>query len=143
MPTYSELVKKARELHKTLGENEFRRRYEGNPSLLAEHAGVGKEIQQRAQRGKEILEAFRFYPITPRKQQILNAILEKAGKEPLYSAKLGDTSRNLHVLEERGLIRLAKVKGWKGKKLIVTEVFDQKTKAWRKAAMLKARGSRQ
>jgi hypothetical protein len=30
MPAYSEHVKKARELHKTLGESEFRRRYEGD-----------------------------------------------------------------------------------------------------------------
>lgn len=141
MPTYPELVKKARELHKTLGENEFRRRYEGNPLLLAEHAGVGKEIRQRAQRGKEILEAFRFYPLTPRKQGILDEILERHDKQPLHSTMLGDNPRNLRVLEERGMIRLAKVKGWRGQKLMVTEVFDEKTKAWKKAIVPKARES--
>ncbi len=139
--TYSEYVKRAQELRSELGEHEFRRRYEKNPAALARDLGA-KSAFQRSQRaeGLRILQAFPFFPLQPQAREVYEMIVGMHKKKPVMPNRIGYPANQLvHVLKERGVIRLAQARtGGVGiPPLVVSEVFHGGK--WSKAAMPKKR----
>lgn len=140
MQTYAELVKKARELHKQLGEDEFRRRYMNQPSSLAADLGLRSSAHSRAKAAYEIMNAFPFYSLQEHYEAVYKKILEGLGTNPLHVKTLGesipDFAKKLRVLEARGLIRTKLMPvGKSNKVLVVTEAFDGRE--WKKAILPK------
>lgn len=136
MVSYLELVKKARELHKALGETKFRELYGNRPSSLLDD--IGANIREaRSSRGSNVLQAFHFCPLSPSRQEIFEGIVRNYGKKPLLSKAL--TKKNstaLYVLEARGLIKLKRMKAGPGPRAwVVSEVFHNGV--WRNAVLPK------
>lgn len=126
MVFYPELVKKARELHKALGETKFRELYEKYPSSLATDLGVTTHGSSRNRAGSSVLQAFHFYPLGGAAKEAHDHILEllrKRQAQAFRSAAL-DT-HSLRILEARGLIRIKEghVGGIKHR-LEITHVFE-------------------
>lgn len=138
---YSEYVKKARKLHSELGEHEFRRRYEKRPAALARDLGAKSAFHgsQRAD-GLRILQAFPFFPLQLQVSEVYERIVDMHKKEPVVPNKIGYPANQLvHVLKERGVIRLAKARtGGVGiPSIVVSEVFHGGK--WSKAVVPKKR----
>lgn len=124
MPTYSELVGKARELRTRIGEQEFRRRYKNRPSALIRDMGV--RVSKAGNRGTEVLEAFQFHELAPHNRELYERIIKNISRLPIDSKSLRmregtSVGNRLRVLEARGLVRLGKREG-QGGKLFVTSV---------------------
>lgn len=138
MPTYAEMVKKARELHAKLGEAKFRELYGSRPSSLLDD--IGANIREaRSSRGSNVLQAFHFCPLSPSRQAIFEEIVRNYEKRPLLAKALNKRdSTAMYVLEARGLIRLKRIKASAGPpSLAISEVFHKGV--WRKAVLPEAK----
>lgn len=134
MYTYPELVKKAKKLHKELGEKKFRELYEKHHSSLATDLGVVRRGAGRNKTGTRVLQAFDFYPLGETAKETHDHILEllrKRQAQVLKSAALDPLL--LRILEARGLIRLkgSRAVGIK-RKLEITHVLVNS--AWKKVS---------
>lgn len=136
---YREMVRKARELRKLHGDAKFRELYENRPSTLLADMDVKLPHSMRAKWGYAVLQAFDFYPLQQAGDEIWGRILREHASKPLHSGTLGPKEKNaqintvLHILEQRGLVRLEKRKLGAHLHLLVSEVF--KDGRWHKAKM--------
>ncbi len=136
MLPYHELVKKAREMHKTMGEKKFRELYEKYPTTLAKDLGVHNVSKStRNLAGNRVLQAFGFFPLSPELKETYESILQahRAKQEHLLSPKMHD-SQALHVLEARGLLKLKR--GGAGRVTRIYKVLD--SGAWKTVPKRKA-----
>lgn len=136
MVAYQELVKKARELQKKVGQDAFRVLYHDEPMRLMHdlRPGTVRGHSELEAIGRDVLQAFPFHPLAPANQELHDRILAEHGSRVMLAAALGrpkDVTKALHILRERGLVKLAKI-GKEGP-LVVTDVFDGKV--WRKAML--------
>jgi hypothetical protein len=137
MPTYADMVGRARKLHEKLGETKFRELYGNRPSSLLDDIDANIRVA-RSSRGSNVLQAFHFYPLSPSRQEIFEEIVRSYGEKPLLSKALTKKdSTALYVLEARGLIKLKRMKVSQGPRAwVVSEVFHNG--AWGKAVLPEA-----
>lgn len=134
MVSYQELVIKARDMQKRLGNDAFRVLYHDEPLRLMHDMRLGavSAHSELETMGKDVLQAFPFHPLHPKNAEVYEKILQEHASRLMRVSALGrpgEAVRALHILRERGLVKLAKI--GKDGPLVVTDVFDGKV--WKKA----------
>lgn len=141
MVDYRELVRRARALRGRVGESRFKQLYTNQPSALVSDMGLTLPHSTRAKWGYAVLKSFDFYPLGGMEEEVLKRIRSDYNKQPLHTdvlapeGKKSQTASALRVLEARGAIRLRKVLQRGKHRLFVAEVFDERTRTWKKARM--------
>lgn len=128
-------------LRKRVGDPKFRELYANRPSSLLSDMEVNLPHTTRAKWGYAVLKSFEFYPLGGVEEEVLGRIRKDYEKQPLHTGVLAPPGKRpqvsgaLHVLEERGAIRLKTIPQRGKRRIFVAEVFDEKTKTWKKARL--------
>lgn len=123
-------------MHKRLGEERFREKYQKRPADLIRDMGI--EMDRPGRRGADVLQAFQFYPLPPNKSAVYENILRDYARKPVHRDALKPPGRRdisigttLRVLEARGLIRTKEAKIGRKRVVFISEVLDDGV--WKKA----------
>ncbi len=91
MPTFPELLRKARERYTLLGEKKFRELYEKSPATLIDDIGARLGRGYKSGMGANVLQAFPFYGLPQSRQEMHGRILESYQKQPVYPTSVSKT----------------------------------------------------